>query len=230
MTVCSVSLLNVTLYTRPKSTGHALRCSSLMPLRSRPKSSLTELVSSASSVDDLPKYSQRELRAKPCWESLEQAPVAGGGPKFWNVFSKASLPPSTRAVFGSWTYRENDRDTTADGLVACQVCSFADPQVLRLSSVALPAGDGSSEEVHLDALTRRQRRNNLLAAALASDVDLCGGAGALGRVQSGGTVGAFNHCELCYSGDVTAWNWYCGVVGCGVGWIEEEVLLFLLKL
>jgi hypothetical protein len=25
---------------------------------------------------------------------------------------------------------------------------------------------------------------------------LCGGAGALGRVQSGGTVGAFNHCEL----------------------------------
>jgi hypothetical protein len=110
------------------------------------------------------------------------------------------VKPPANQVFvpysGAGTYRENDRDTAANGLVSCQVGSLADPQVLRLSSVALPAGHGSSEEVYLYALARRQLCNNLLAATLADDVNLCGGAGALGRVQSGGTVGAFNHCEL----------------------------------
>jgi hypothetical protein len=80
--VCRLSLDNVTLYTRPKSTGHALRASSDSPDAYSPKSSLTELESSVSSDAVLPRNSQRELRAKPCCGSEDVAwPDLGGGPK-----------------------------------------------------------------------------------------------------------------------------------------------------
>src|SRR5690242_3361337 len=93
----------------------------------------------------------------------------------------------------SWIYREYDRDSTSDGLLSCQVCSVADPQVLSLSTIALPARHGGAEEVNFNSLTRGQRCDNPLIASLAKDVDLCGRTGTLGCVQSGRTVGAVNH-------------------------------------
>jgi hypothetical protein len=62
-----------------------------MLLRSRPKSSLTESASSASSEVDLPRYSQRELRAKPCWGRVDVGPSLGGGPKTYGLCQR-TLP------------------------------------------------------------------------------------------------------------------------------------------
>lgn len=83
-TVCKLSFDSVTLYTRPKSDGHALRASSLSPELYRPKSSLTELEPRASSDVDLPRNSHRDVRAKPCCGRDDVGwPDLGGGPKTW---------------------------------------------------------------------------------------------------------------------------------------------------
>jgi hypothetical protein len=82
MTVCKLSFDSVTLYTRPKSSGHALRASSARPELYRPKSSLTESEPKASSAADLPRNSHRDVRANPCCGRAEVAwPDLGGGPK-----------------------------------------------------------------------------------------------------------------------------------------------------
>lgn len=104
------------------------------------------------------------------------------------------------------TYRKHNGNTASDGLLPCQICSLADPQVLCLSAIALPACHGSTEEVYLDALTRGQRCDDPLIASLANDVDLCGGTGALRRIQSGWTVGTVNHCGV---QDSTRWWKLC---------------------
>ena len=87
------------LYCRPKSKGQALRTSALSAVGYRPKSSLTQSCLSPvllllavpmfsfldrvfDSVVDLPRYSQRALRAKPCEGSEDVAWSDGGGPKF----------------------------------------------------------------------------------------------------------------------------------------------------
>lgn len=49
----------------------------------------------------------------------------------------------------SRTYREDDGDATAHSLAASQVGLLAQPQVLRLSAIALPACHGSSKQQHL---------------------------------------------------------------------------------
>jgi len=59
------SLANVTLYCKLKSYGHAFFISSLRLDGDRPKSNLTES-SPPDSSEDLPRYSQWEIRAKPC--------------------------------------------------------------------------------------------------------------------------------------------------------------------
>lgn len=68
--VCRPSLPSVTLYTRPKSYGHAFFASSLSSDDDKPKSSLTPSsppeASLPDSEEDLPRYSHVELRAKPC--------------------------------------------------------------------------------------------------------------------------------------------------------------------
>ena len=198
-----------------------------MPLRSNPKSSFTELVSSASSVDDLPRYSQRELRANPCWESFDVGPELGGGPKFCHV---CQWEFATNKAHGLREciepYRKDDWNTAPDGLVACQICVLADPQVLCLSAIALPASYGSTEQVDLYALARWQRCDDLLAASLADDIDLCARTGALGRVQSGGTGGTVNHCDVCVRGDGGAMKmYYYGTQGIGLGGVCGGVAL-----
>lgn len=81
-TVCKLSLERVTLYTRPKSKGHAFFASSVSSELLRPKSSLTVLDPAASSEADLPRNSQRDVRAKPCCGRVDVGwPDLGGGPK-----------------------------------------------------------------------------------------------------------------------------------------------------
>lgn len=63
-----LSGLRVTLYSRPNLYGHRALILSSMVSHERPKSSLT--ADAEPSVVDLPRNSQRELRAKPCWGSL----------------------------------------------------------------------------------------------------------------------------------------------------------------
>jgi hypothetical protein len=76
----------VTEYTKPNWYGQAFFASSLKLECDRPKSTLTEfsplsLLSADDSDDDFPRYSQRELRAKPCWGREPVAWSLGGGPK-----------------------------------------------------------------------------------------------------------------------------------------------------
>lgn len=68
--VCRPSLPSVTLYTRLNLYGQAFFASSGILAALRPKSSLTEssppLERAPDSDEDLPRYSQVELRANPC--------------------------------------------------------------------------------------------------------------------------------------------------------------------
>lgn len=95
---------------------------------------------------------------------------------------------------GDCTYGEHDGDATADSFGARQVGLLAQPQVLRLAAIALPARHGSSKQQHLNALSGGQRSNHLLAAALSDNVYLSSGCGRLGCAQSTWTVGAVDHC------------------------------------
>lgn len=95
MTVLKPSGLRVTLYNSPKSYGHALLVFSGSPELERPKSNLTAesevLLVVADSSLDLPRYSQRTLRAKPCCGREEVAwPDDGGAPK--TLFSCTRQP------------------------------------------------------------------------------------------------------------------------------------------
>lgn len=87
MTVCRLPGPRVTLYTRPKSCGHALRASALRFDEYRPKSSLTQSSDGAPDLAApdsdvlLPRNSHRDERAKPCCDSADVAWSAGGGPK-----------------------------------------------------------------------------------------------------------------------------------------------------
>lgn len=74
--VCNPSLPSVTEYTRLNLNGHAFFASSLKESEDKPKSTLTPLsspprlafllIKTEDSVEDLPIYSQRVFRAKPC--------------------------------------------------------------------------------------------------------------------------------------------------------------------
>lgn len=91
------------------------------------------------------------------------------------------------------TYWEDNRDTTAYGLCSSQICLLAQPQVLCLSALALPARHGSSKQQHLNALTGGQRGNDLLASSLSDNVNLSSGSRGSGRVQRRGAVRAVDH-------------------------------------
>lgn len=98
---------------------------------------------------------------------------------------------------GRWdTYREHHRDTSADSLAPIQGCLLAQPQVLCLAAIALPAGNRGAVQQHLDAFARRQRCDDLLARARAHDIDLRCGAGGRRRIDGRGAIGAVGHCVV----------------------------------
>jgi hypothetical protein len=82
MPVPRLSGLSVTLYCSEKGKGQSCLASLLRLAWLRPKSSLTELSALPvdSEVDD-PRNSQVEVRAKPCWGSLEVSGCSGAVPK-----------------------------------------------------------------------------------------------------------------------------------------------------
>lgn len=90
-------------------------------------------------------------------------------------------------------HREHDRHASPHRLAAVERGLVAQPQVLRLAAIALPAGDGGAEQQHVDALAGRQRRNHLGARAGAHNVDLGLGAGGIGSLERRGAVGALDH-------------------------------------
>ena len=73
-------------------------------------------------------------------------PDLGGGPKTWEIYQQSQM--------SSWqsTHREHDRNAASHGLAAVQCCLLAQPQVLRLAAVALPARDRGAIQEHLNAL------------------------------------------------------------------------------
>ena len=102
-------------------------------------------------------------------------------------------------------YWEDDWNTTPNGLVSCHICAFADPKILRLSAITLPAGYSSPKKVDFYALTRWQRSNDFLTASLTDNIDLCARSRALGCAQGGRAVGTVNHCDVYGS---TKWKSY----------------------
>jgi hypothetical protein len=94
------------------------------------------------------------------------------------------------------TYREHDRNTTSNSLLASQVGGIAQPQILSLAAVALPAGNSSSEQQHFYALTRRKPRDDLLAAPFSDDINLRTGTSRGGCVERGRFVRAVDHCDV----------------------------------
>jgi hypothetical protein len=104
--------------------------------------------------------------------------------------------PWKNAVGVNGTYREHDRNTTPNRLLAREISRLAQPQVLSLAAIALPASDGSSKEQHLYALTRRKSRNDLLAASFSDNVDLRTGSRRGGSVERGRLVRAVDHRDV----------------------------------
>lgn len=90
-------------------------------------------------------------------------------------------------------YWENNGNAAPNSLASIQRCLLTEPQILHLAAVALPAGDRGAMKKNLDALARRQGRDDLLAGAGAHDVDLRSGACGRRRIDGGGTVGAVGH-------------------------------------
>lgn len=75
MPVLKPSGVRVTLYMAEKVKGHSDRDDSSRVADERPKSSFTEASETpvVDSEDDFPRNSHFELRAKPCWGSLDVA-------------------------------------------------------------------------------------------------------------------------------------------------------------
>lgn len=78
--------LSVTLYVSPNLYGQAFLSSAPSISSESPRSILTVLSAfllsrSKDSEVELPRNSQVEFRAKPCWGSLDVAWLEGGGPK-----------------------------------------------------------------------------------------------------------------------------------------------------
>lgn len=72
-------------------------------LSERPKSILTDesplLLGSVEDSDEvLPRYSQRDVRAKPCWGRLLVAWSLGGGPKTYGTVNSQSGPRMNMAM------------------------------------------------------------------------------------------------------------------------------------
>lgn len=150
-------------------------------------------------MSDLPRNSHRDARAKPCWGSEEVAwPDFGGGPKTWSDSCQSLCDDLTYTLtchcLRNRTYRKHNGDASADSFGAGQVCLLAQPQVLRLAAIALPACHGSSKQQHLNALARRQRSNDLLASSLSDNVHLSSRCRSLGCAESTGAVRAVDHC------------------------------------
>lgn len=94
--VLRLSRSRVTLYRRPNLYGHRLRAASSRFSDDRPKSSLTLLEDD--SLVDLPRNSQRELRANPCWGSLEVASWSGAVPKTYREFERLAEDRNTPRI------------------------------------------------------------------------------------------------------------------------------------
>lgn len=90
----------------PNLYPHLALVSSSRLAEDRPKSSFTEELSLPSLVD-LPRNSQREERAKPCWESLAVGGWASeGGPKTGKT---RGMPPRTGFVPSKTVFSESQR-------------------------------------------------------------------------------------------------------------------------
>jgi hypothetical protein len=195
-TVCRLSFASVTLYCSPKSSGHALRASSEMLERSRPKSSLTELEPRASSEADLPRNSQRDVRAKPCCGREDVGwPDLGGGPKTYSVCQQSINHCNGMCTGGGqWlTHWEDDWNTSSHSLAPIQRRLLTQPEILCFASIALPARHSGAIQQNLDAFARRQCRNHFGARSRADDVNLWSRSSRRGRTQCGRTVGAVDH-------------------------------------
>ena len=78
--VLRLSRSRVTLKKRPNLYGHSALTESSIPSEDSPKSSLT--LELEPSLVDLPRNSQRAVRARPCWGSFDVAAWFGlAGPK-----------------------------------------------------------------------------------------------------------------------------------------------------
>lgn len=66
-----------------------------------------------------------------------------------------------RVFEGKSTHREDNRDSSSHSFAAVQRCLLTQPQIFRLATMALPAGNGCTVQQHLDALTRGQCGNDL---------------------------------------------------------------------
>ena len=117
-------------------------------------------------------------------------PDLGGGPKTWGGIHVSGGRRSGQTM---GAHGEDDGDASSHRLAAVQGGLLAQPQVLRLAAVALPAGDGGAVQHHLDALARGQGCNDLGACARAHNVDLGFGARGIGGLERRGAVRAVDH-------------------------------------
>lgn len=96
------------------------------------------------------------------------------------------------------TYGKDYGNATPHCFCSRQIGLLTQPQVLRLATIALPARNCSSKEEDLNALTRREGRDHLLAAFLPNNVYYSSTRGLRWRLERGRAVCTVNHGDRVY--------------------------------
>ena len=110
------------------------------------------------SVVDLPRNSQREVRANPCCGRLSVAGWFSDLPKTYTPIDQ----PQSSSIKLQWsdnTYRENKRDTTTHSLTSIKHSGIAQPEFL-ISLRILPADYGGAVEENFNRLAGWELRSD----------------------------------------------------------------------